>query len=328
MSSTRARSARGSPSTCSTGRRARRATTWPRIAPSGVNRSPAPYRDATIYTQPAGVDGRVAARRVAALRAAASRRCHRTTPSPRSTQWSGSRRSSSVGSSRGSVIPASMRNPDVLDEQVPRRPARRRRRRSRARPERHRHHDVGGHRARRRHDLVHPFAVQRVRRARVGARRRHRAERSTRQPVRRPRRSPTASPAASGRCTRCTATSSSGPTARSSPVPRPAGEARSRPTSRCSSRSSIVAATSQQAIDRPRWVHGMPRTSATDDTRLPRGGARRSRAPRLTALGHHVEVLDGDKDDQFGSCTIVAANANAHALRQRTDVGRPAAVAY
>ena len=81
-----------------------------------------------------------------------------------------------------------------------------------------------------------------------------------------------------------------------------------------------------QAIDRPRWVHGMPRTSATDDPVYIEGALTDHRAA-LPARGHHVEVLDGDKDDQFGSCTMVAANANtriAAADRRRS----AAAVAY
>ena len=81
-----------------------------------------------------------------------------------------------------------------------------------------------------------------------------------------------------------------------------------------------------QAIDRPRWVHGMPRTSATDDT-VYIEAALAEHGAALRARGHHVEVLDGDKDDQFGSCTMVAANANtriAAADRRRS----AAAVAY
>ena len=67
-----------------------------------------------------------------------------------------------------------------------------------------------------------------------------------------------------------------------------------------------------QAIDRPRWVHGMPRTSGSDDT-LYIEAALAEHGAALTARGHRVEVLDGDKDDQFGSCTMVAANANTRA---------------
>jgi gamma-glutamyltranspeptidase/glutathione hydrolase len=80
------------------------------------------------------------------------------------------------------------------------------------------------------------------------------------------------------------------------------------------------------AIDRPRWVQGMPRTSAIDDTVYLEAALADHGAP-LTAMGHHIEVLDGDKDDQFGSCTIVAADTNtrtAAADRRRS----AAAVAY
>ena len=82
----------------------------------------------------------------------------------------------------------------------------------------------------------------------------------------------------------------------------------------------------EQAIDRPRWVHGMPRTSPTDDTVYVEA-ALADLGTALAERGHRVEVLDGDKDDQFGSCTMVAATENtrnAAADRRRSAT----AVAY
>jgi hypothetical protein len=38
----------------------------------------------------------------------------------------------------------------------------------------------------------------------------------------------------------------------------------------------------------------------------------------LTRRGHRVEVLDGEKDDLFGSCTLVATDSHTrHAVADR-----------
>lgn len=60
----------------------------------------------------------------------------------------------------------------------------------------------------------------------------------------------------------------------------------------------------QAAIDHPRWVHGMPRVSPTDDTLYLESGLAHH-AAALAARGHRTETLDSDNDDHFGSCTIV-----------------------
>ena len=65
----------------------------------------------------------------------------------------------------------------------------------------------------------------------------------------------------------------------------------------------------QSAIDLPRWVHGMPRVSPTDDT-LYLEAALAHHRNALIAEGHRVELLPGDNDDHFGSCTAVASTGN------------------
>ena len=82
----------------------------------------------------------------------------------------------------------------------------------------------------------------------------------------------------------------------------------------------------EDAIDRPRWVHGMPRTSNADDTVYLEVGLGEVREA-LARKGHHVAVLDGDKDDQFGSCTLVSTDS--HTRKAAADRRRSAvAVAY
>jgi gamma-glutamyltranspeptidase/glutathione hydrolase len=63
--------------------------------------------------------------------------------------------------------------------------------------------------------------------------------------------------------------------------------------------------TLQAAVSAPRWVHGLPRSSADDQTLY--------LEPDLTyleeglgGLGHSVEVVDGEPSDRFGNCTVVA----------------------
>lgn len=82
----------------------------------------------------------------------------------------------------------------------------------------------------------------------------------------------------------------------------------------------------EHAIDHPRWVHGMPRTSAVDDTVYLEAGLVEHREA-LARKGHQVTVLDGDKDDQFGSCTLVSTDS--HTRKAAADRRRSAAaVAY
>jgi gamma-glutamyltranspeptidase/glutathione hydrolase len=81
-----------------------------------------------------------------------------------------------------------------------------------------------------------------------------------------------------------------------------------------------------RAIDQPRWVHGLPRASAADDTVYLEAGLSEHRAA-LVRRGHQVEVLDGEKDDLFGSCTLVATDSHTrHAVADRRRSA--AAVAY
>ena len=78
-----------------------------------------------------------------------------------------------------------------------------------------------------------------------------------------------------------------------------------------------------QAIDRPRWVHGMPRTSATDDTvyieaaLAEHGAALAARGPSRRSTRWRQrrsirELHDGGSDA-----------TRTPALRQRTDAGPP-----
>jgi gamma-glutamyltranspeptidase/glutathione hydrolase len=66
----------------------------------------------------------------------------------------------------------------------------------------------------------------------------------------------------------------------------------------------------QSAVDRPRWVNGMPRVSV-DDRTLYLESAMADRADRLVSLGHTVEVVPPHLDDHFGNCTIVGRDADA-----------------
>lgn len=59
------------------------------------------------------------------------------------------------------------------------------------------------------------------------------------------------------------------------------------------------------AIDRPRWVNGLPRRSPTDDTLYLEATFPANVAAELSGRGHRVEVLPDGLDDNFGCCTIV-----------------------
>lgn len=61
----------------------------------------------------------------------------------------------------------------------------------------------------------------------------------------------------------------------------------------------------QDAVSAPRWVHGMPRSSADDDTLYVEPGLG-DLAAGLVALGHQVEVIDAASSDRFGNCTVVS----------------------
>jgi gamma-glutamyltranspeptidase/glutathione hydrolase len=59
------------------------------------------------------------------------------------------------------------------------------------------------------------------------------------------------------------------------------------------------------AVSSGRWLHGLPRSSADDDTLYVEPGLGHL-GDDLARLGHRVEVVDGDTSDRFGNCTIVA----------------------
>jgi gamma-glutamyltranspeptidase/glutathione hydrolase len=60
-----------------------------------------------------------------------------------------------------------------------------------------------------------------------------------------------------------------------------------------------------RAVAAPRWVHGMPRAAADDDSLYLEEGLAPI-AGRLGELGHVVELVDGGGSDRFGNCTVVA----------------------
>ena len=59
------------------------------------------------------------------------------------------------------------------------------------------------------------------------------------------------------------------------------------------------------AIDRPRWVNGLPRRAPDDDTLYVESTFDPSHAAQLESWGHRVEHAEGEADDHFGACTIV-----------------------
>lgn len=59
------------------------------------------------------------------------------------------------------------------------------------------------------------------------------------------------------------------------------------------------------AIDRPRWVNGLPRRAPDDDTLYVESTFDPSHAAQLEAWGHRVEHAEDEADDHFGACTIV-----------------------
>jgi gamma-glutamyltranspeptidase/glutathione hydrolase len=61
----------------------------------------------------------------------------------------------------------------------------------------------------------------------------------------------------------------------------------------------------QDAVTEPRWVHGMPRVSADDDSLYLETGLAHLE-PALAGHGHVVEVLGDSDGDRFGNCTVVA----------------------
>ena len=63
------------------------------------------------------------------------------------------------------------------------------------------------------------------------------------------------------------------------------------------------------AVAAPRWVHGMPRSSADDDTFYIEPELAHL-APGLAARGHLVEVVSGESTDRFGNCTVVGVTAD------------------
>jgi gamma-glutamyltranspeptidase/glutathione hydrolase len=80
----------------------------------------------------------------------------------------------------------------------------------------------------------------------------------------------------------------------------------------------------QAAIDRPRWLSGMPRVSPEDDTLYLEGRLGDGFGRRLTELGHRVEVFHEDADDHFGSCTAVARSGDGQVLSAAADHRRSA----
>jgi gamma-glutamyltranspeptidase/glutathione hydrolase len=61
----------------------------------------------------------------------------------------------------------------------------------------------------------------------------------------------------------------------------------------------------RDAVDHPRWVHGMPRLSPDDDSLYLETGLAHLE-PALVDRGHVVEVLGDSDSDRFGNCTVVA----------------------
>ena len=65
----------------------------------------------------------------------------------------------------------------------------------------------------------------------------------------------------------------------------------------------------QAAIDRPRWVSGLPRR-APDDQTLYLEPALADIADALSERGHVVEVVDSTMNDHFGNCSVVGHDAD------------------
>lgn len=60
----------------------------------------------------------------------------------------------------------------------------------------------------------------------------------------------------------------------------------------------------QASVTAPRWVHGMPRSSADDESLYIEPGLAPLRDD-LARRGHVVEVVDAESSDRFGNCTAV-----------------------
>lgn len=59
------------------------------------------------------------------------------------------------------------------------------------------------------------------------------------------------------------------------------------------------------AIDRPRWVNGLPRRAPDDDTLYVEASFDPAQAAQLAEWGRRVEIAENEADDHFGACTIV-----------------------
>ncbi len=85
----------------------------------------------------------------------------------------------------------------------------------------------------------------------------------------------------------------------------------------------------QLAVDRSRWVSGLPRRSAPDDTLYLEASFPDVTVAELTARGHHVAVMPPEPNDPFGCCTVVAVNGPRSELAVAADHRRNAvAVAW
>jgi gamma-glutamyltranspeptidase/glutathione hydrolase len=60
----------------------------------------------------------------------------------------------------------------------------------------------------------------------------------------------------------------------------------------------------QEAVSEPRWLHGLPRSAADDDSLYLEEGLAHL-ASALGGRGHTVEVVGDSNSDRFGNCTVV-----------------------
>jgi gamma-glutamyltranspeptidase/glutathione hydrolase len=75
----------------------------------------------------------------------------------------------------------------------------------------------------------------------------------------------------------------------------------------------------QAAIDRPRWLRGLPRRGRDDRTVYLEPGFGPDVAPRLRAAGHAVEDAPAGGLEAFGNCTVIARDTRTGGLLAGSD---------
>ena len=78
----------------------------------------------------------------------------------------------------------------------------------------------------------------------------------------------------------------------------------------------------QAAIDRPRWLRGLPRRGADDRTVYLEAGIGPDVAERLRAAGHPVEDAPAGGAEAFGNCTVITRDQRTGGLLAGSDSRR------